>query len=288
VAVFPADLYARTPSAILELQRVAGNAAVAENLLARHAAEKVLKFGSKWLAKRTIKTVSKHIARHGRRIAERAIHSVFKSPKKIKNMIELTLKEATELTERRAQAVATEALEEGAIRITQQQTATPGKVRWLVQRTFGEEIGTRGERILRVILDQSGRVVTAFPADRLAGIAGISAAGAALLESSTADAAEQIQSYATEAAKREEELESKIDPMEFVPFIGDIYGGSLNVGEDEWIRQRDFYAAVVQDVIAQVEHHEQRSLGLSARREVEEFVRASIAAPYMVDDEGTE
>ena len=60
-------------------------------------------------------------------------------------------------------------IERNGLKIAIQQTGSPGKVRWVVQRAFGQTIGTNGERILRVVIDSSGRVVTAFPAERLLG-----------------------------------------------------------------------------------------------------------------------
>jgi hypothetical protein len=289
--------------AVLELQRTAGNAAVCralktagepatavrllvihpEPVLARTPVEKVLKFGVKWLSKRAIKTVSKHIARHGRMIAGRAIHSVFKSPKKIKQMLELTVKEAAELAGRNAKAPAEQVLEEGGVRIARQTTGTPGKFRWMIQREFKEPIGTRGERILRVILDQSGRIVTAFPAERMAAL-GLSVGGAALLESRSAEAAEQLRTDAEQRAKRLEEKESQLHWEEFIPFIGDIYGGSLNEGEDEMLRQQRYIQVVINDVIAEVEHHEQKTLGPDQRKNIEELIRAGMGAPYHAEE----
>ena len=43
----------------------------------------------------------------------------------------------------------------------QQATRTPGKVPAVIEKDFGRVIGTLGERIIRVVLDQSGRVVEA-------------------------------------------------------------------------------------------------------------------------------
>ena len=253
-------------------------------MLARTPVEKVLKFGAKWLSKRMIKTVSRHIARHGRMIAGRAIHSVFKSPKKIKQMLELTVKEAAELAGRNARAPAEQVLEEGGLRIARQTTGTPGKFRWMIQREFKEPIGTRGERILRVILDQSGRVVTAFPAERMAAL-GLSVGGAALLQSRSAEAAEQLRTDAEQRAKVAEEKESELQWEEFIPFIGDIYGGSAGEGEDEILRQQRYIQVVIDDVISEVEHHEKKTLGPEQRKNIEELIRAGMGAPYHAEED---
>jgi hypothetical protein len=184
------------PSTVLALQRSAGNAAVgrllagtggpaAPRVLARHPAEKVLKFAGKWLGKRAFKQVSKHIAKHGRNIAGKALHSIFKSPKDIKWLIERTVREAEQLAAKYAKKGAEEVIEEGGIRI-ERQVMGSGKWRLKVQKAFSSAIGTKGETVLRVIIDQSGRIVTAFPAERIGAI-GLGVAGTLALEMGTAD-----------------------------------------------------------------------------------------------------
>lgn len=277
----------------LYLQRVAGNAAVARivtsdagpsrRVLARHPAEKILKFAGKWLAKRGFQQVSKHIAKHGRNIAGKALHSVFKSPKDIKWLIERTIKEAEVLAAREGKAAAGEVLEDAGVRIERQAMGS-GKVRWKIQKAFKSAIGTKGETVLRVIIDQTGRIVTAFPADRMAAI-GLGAAGALALEEGTAEAAENLRLDAEEQARKAAEKEDSWgDWEEWIPFLGDIWGGSLNEGEDEYLRQQRHYADVVEDVIKRIEYEEKRTIAGTEREELRDLVRAGIAAPYMVDE----
>jgi hypothetical protein len=154
----------------------------------------------------------------------------------------------------------------------------------VVQREFREPIGTRGERILRVIIDQSGRIVTAFPAERLAAL-GLTAGGAALLESRTAEAAETLRTEAEDRARRDEERESELHWEEFIPFIGDIWGGSLNEGEDDLLRETRYVDAVIEDVIAEVEEAERRSLGAERRQQIRELIRAAMGSPYLEDED---
>lgn len=283
------------PSSVLALQRSAGNAAVGRLLagtggavparvLARHPAEKVLKFAGKWLGKRAFKQVSKHIAKHGRNIAGKALHSIFKSPKDIKWLIGRTLSEAEQLAAKHAKKGAEEVIEEGGIRI-ERQVMGSGKWRLKVQKAFSSAIGTKGETVLRVIIDQSGRIVTAFPAERIGAI-GLGVAGTLALEEGTAEASEQIRADAEQQAQRAAEKEESLgDWQEWIPFIGDIWGGSLNEGEDEFLRQQRFYGDVVEDVIKRVEFEEQRTLGPKERADLADLVRAGIAAPYMVEEE---
>jgi len=277
-----------TPAAALYLQRSAGNQAVARlagpRVLARHPATKVLKFAGKWLSKRAFKQVSKHIAKHGRNIAGKALHSVFKSPKDIRFLIERAITEAEQLASKKGGDAAAEILEEGGVRIERQMMGS-GKWRLKVQKVFKSAIGTKGETVLRVIIDQSGRIVTAFPADRI-GMIGLGTAGALALEEGTAEAAEQIRGDAEDQGRKMAEKEDSLgDWQEWIPFLGDIWGGSLNEGEDEFLRQQRFYSDVVEDVIKRVEYEEQRTLGPAQRAELAELVRAGIAAPYMVDED---
>jgi hypothetical protein len=102
-----------------------------------------------------------------------------------------TLTEATHLADHFAQSSGAEAVERAGVKITRQATKTPGKVRWLVQKKFPAAIGTKGETVLRVVLDMSGRIVTAFPADKLLTILGTVAAAEFLTEG-IADAAERV------------------------------------------------------------------------------------------------
>jgi hypothetical protein len=249
--------------------------------------EKVGKFALRYLSKRTIKTVSKHVAKHARRILTKPIHTVFRHPKKIKQLLEGTLQEAIALAAKHRSAPGTKVIEEAGLRIAQQTTRTPGKVRWVVLKEFKEAIGTKGERVLRIVIDQSGRIVTAFPQERFAAI-GLTAGGLALLEERTASAAEQVQAQSEASAKAEAEKESSLDWEDFIPFIGDIWGGSLNEGEDEMLRQQRWYKQIIDDIIAEVEFEEKRSLSKDERDELENLVRVGIAAPHVAEDDNQE
>jgi hypothetical protein len=247
-------------------------------------AEKILKFTAKQLEKRTIRTVSKHIARHAGRIAGRAIHSIFRNPREIRYLIERAVREATEIAAKHATAGTERVIEEAGIRITRQATGTPGKFRLLIQKVFDKEIGTQGERILRIVLDQTGRIVTAFPADRLAAI-GLTAVGIEAFTEGTARAGEAVRAQVAKAEEARKAREEKVDLWEWVPLIGDIWGGSLNEGEDEMLRQEREVEVLIKEAIDDVEKSEQRTLDESARRELEQLIRAAIASPLVMEDQ---
>ena len=87
-----------------------------------------------------------------------------------------------------------------------------------------------------------------------------------------------------QAAKLAEKEDSWGDWEEWIPFLGDIWGGSLNEGEDEYLRQQRFYADVVDDIVKRVEYSEGRELGKAEREDLRDLIRAGVAAPYMVDE----
>jgi hypothetical protein len=285
----PATPPATPAAALITLQQSSGNRAVAAAVqgsgpvLARHPLERILKHTARWLSKRAINTISRHIAMHARRIGGKAVHSVFRSPKKIKRLVQSTVEEATAVVARHARTPADQAIEEGALKI-HREVVSRGKYQWVIQREFPQPIGTKGERILRIIVEQSGRVVNAFPAERLKAI-GLTAGGTALLSARTAEAASHVRDEAEAEARLAEERESRIDWVEFVPLVGDIYGGALNEGEDEQLASDRHVKALIDDIIAEVEHEERRTLAPQARAEIEELVRAGIAAPYLADEE---
>ena len=266
---------------------------VVSSLVQRHAAERVFKYALKWLEKRTAKQITKHIAKHTRRIASKAIHSVFRNPRAVKYMVTRTVKEASEVVGRQGAALATHVVEEGAIRVTRQATRTPGKFRWVIQKTFVEAIGTAGERVLRIVIDQSGRIVTAFPADRLIAI-GITAAGIEAFSERTAEAAEKVHA-SVERQSSLEKAASEVDDSswwDWVPIIGDIFGGSLNAGESQELaaqregeERKKFVAEVVEAAIRDIEADKRATLGPDQRAEVVEFVQMVLASGLDLSEE---
>jgi Domain of unknown function (DUF4157) len=249
-------------------------------------AEKILKWTAKKLEKNTVRTISKHVARHARQIAGRAIHSIFKHPRKIRSLVETAVREATEIAGRHAAAGTEKVVEEGAIRISRQATGTPGKFRLLIQKVFKEEIGTAGERVLRIVLDQSGRLVTAFPADRLI-VLGLTVAGVEAFTAGTAKAGGILQDRAERQAAIEEKNDKKTDLWDWVPFIGDIWGGDLNSGEGEMLREDDEDRRIeklIEDTIKDIEETEKRSFDEPHRKEIEDVIRSAIATPLIMND----
>jgi hypothetical protein len=254
----------------------------------RSPESKVLNWAARWLERRGAKYVTKHIAKHTREIAGKAVHSIFKNPREIKYLLKGALREAGEIAARKGEKAAATVIEESVIKITKQQTSTPGKVRWVIQKAFGKAIGTEGERVLTIVLDQSGRIVTAYPAGRFLAL-GLGVAAVETLTAHTADAAETYNASVDReislrtAANRAAEDDSSWE--EWIPIIGDLWGGSLNVGEDRLLaagreqeKREKVLAATVESVVADIEHELQKSLGPEERAQVAESVQATITS----------
>ena len=264
------------------LQRAIGNRRTGEviartvpagRVLQRVPVRKALVFAAKWLAKRESKQVSGHIARHGRRIAGRAIHSIFRSPKDIKWLLERTLGHATEVVERNGAA---DVIEEAGIKI-ERQSAT----RWAINREFRSAIGTAGETVLRMIVNHNGRIVTAYPVRALVAL-GIVGSTAVLFDEKTAEAAEGWAAITQEAAVKQAEKDSNWfgDWEEWIPYLGDIFGGSL--GESEYLYVREDH--LILGVVQALQQSAQQTWTPGHFQKVMSLVRSAIGAPYYVED----
>ncbi len=246
-----------------------------------HPGSAIIRRAMSWLEKRSAKAISKHIAKHAARNFSKAVHGVFRSIDKIRPLIAKTLQEGAALAERFAEKTGAEAIEEAGVKVTRQTTATPGKFRWLIQKQFSKEIGTKGETVLRVVLDMSGRIVTAFPADKILAIL-ITVGAVEALTEGIADAAEKVAAEANRIEQIKERERNKIDLWEFVPVIGDIWGGSLNQFEDMDLAYDRFVDRVVNTVITAAE--QRAGASLANREELEDIVRCGIGLPMMLEN----
>ena len=252
--------------------------------LQAHPGSAIVRRAMTWLEKRSAKAISKHIAAHLSRDLEKAVHGVFRSINKIRPLIAKTLEEASVLTEEFATSSGAEAIEKGGVKITRQTTRAPGKVRWLIQKDFGKAIGTNGETVLQVVLDMSGRIVTAFPADKILAIV-VTAVAAEALTEGIADAAEKVTAEATRVAQIKERKRSEIDMWDFVPYIGAIWGGSLNEFEDLDLAFDRFIWRTVSTVIADAE--QRAGCSFANRAEIEDVVRCGLGLPLLLESESS-
>lgn len=244
-----------------------------------HPALRNLLRAGRWLARRSTNTLSKHVARHGRRIAGRAVHSVFRNPRKIKSLVKQAVQDGVRLARSQAARGTDEVLEEGGLRVMQQATGTPGKFRTVVEKNFGRPIGTRGEQILRVVLDYSGRVVTAFPVDRFLAI-GLGAVAVELFTANTAEAAERSRAMVEAHENRptdwgEVAFELAIDVLSF----GLLASSPVNEGEDLMLALDRIVDQATQDTIREIEAGEGIALTTEQKQAIRELVEVAVGAP---------
>lgn len=249
-----------------------------------HPALRPLLRAGRWLTTRSTKTLSKHVARHGRRIAGRAVHSVFRNPRKIKSLVSQAVREGTALARRQATRAADEVLEEGGVRVMQQATRTPGKFRTIVEKDFGKSIGTRGEQVIRVVLDQSGRVVTAFPVDRFLAIG----AGVIALEAFTASTAEaaELTRGTIEASENapvqwgEVAFDLALDVVSF----GLLASSPLNEGESLMLELDRIVRRAAEDTIREIETREGITLTDEQKFAIYELAQVAVGAPMEFEE----
>lgn len=244
-----------------------------------HPGSTIIRRAMSWLETRTAKAISKHIAAHLVEDLSKDSHGVFRTINKIRPLIARTLKEGAALTEHFAQSSGAEAIERAGVKVTRQ-SAGPGKIRWLIQKDFGKAIGKEGQTVLRVVLDVTGRIVTAFPAEKLLAIVLTVGAVEALTEG-ISDAAEKVAAEATRIERIKERERSKVDMWEFVPYIGGIWGGSLNQFEDIDLAFDRFIDRQVNTVITAAE--QRAGASLANRAELEDIVRCGIAVPMLLE-----
>lgn len=226
-------------------------------------AKTVIKRALRWLSGRGA-TVSKHVAKHTRRIVGKAVHTVFKKPNQVKKMVKRTL--------------------DAAENVVVQQVGR--KTRYIVEKQFNRAIGKGGETILKVVLDKTGRIVTAYP------VHVFTKAGAAAVAMFVAldEAAAETQKRFDELNKKaQKSIESKEDSfwgelLKTIVTFG-LYSGSLNEGEDEtlWVQRqaKKIMEEAYQKVLKAVEEDEKRSLGPEERKKVRELVEAAVTVPLL-------
>ena len=161
----------------------------------------------------------------------------------------------------------------------QQGTRTPGKFRTVIEKNFDSPIGTRGERILRVVLDQSGRVVTAFPVDRFLGI-GLGAVAVGLFTANTAEAAERSRAVIEAHENRptdwgEVAFELAIDVLS----LGLLASSPVNEGEDLMLALDRIVDQAAQDTIREIEASEGIELTREQKQAIRDLVEVAVGAP---------
>jgi hypothetical protein len=244
----------------------------------------VLSRASKWLFRwGTAKQISKHIAKHGRNIAGKAVHSIFKAPNKIRQLVVGTVDDAMSMAGRHAGS-SQELIEEAGLRVSRQ-TMGGGKFRWIIEKEFKDAIGTKGERFLKIVVDASGRIVTAYPVERLTAL-GLGVAAMSAFDSHTAEASTGVQEVVEQAAEAEENA-----PFDWGSFIVDMVmpigfgAGSLNEGEELNLSIMRAMEPEFQAMLKDMEREEGRPLTEQEVTQLRELFEVAIGGAMMSQEE---
>jgi RHS repeat-associated protein len=116
---------------------------------ARMAARRIGRVALRELAEGLLPKVEKHILEHTEEVAGKAVHNLFKSgigKEEVLTLIKETVKEG------------------GSAVLSQSES---GGIAFVIEKTFTKEVGSAGQKVLRVVVDKEGKVITAFPVDAL-------------------------------------------------------------------------------------------------------------------------
>jgi hypothetical protein len=192
--------------------------------------------------------------------------------------VNVTIREATVVARNATEHGAERVLEQGGVRIFRQGGRVPGAFRFIVEKDFGRAIGTRGETILRLVLDMSGRIVTAFPVDRFLAI-GLGVGAVTIFGERSAEAAGRIRSRIEADQNRPTDWVGEI-----LDFLNPLSGGSLNEGEDTMLAIERILDETTRSVIHEIEESEQMSLTTEQRNAIRDLVRAGLGGAMNLED----
>lgn len=285
-----ADAVVRGESAEALLAEMAGpeseGAAPASAKVQMNPAKGVTKRLWRWISRETVqKQISKHVAKHGRSVAGKAVHSIFKRPNTIRSMVRKTAAEAMALAQKSASKSADDVLKGPGIRMFRQ-SAGKGKFRWVIEREFKNPIGKAGEKVLKIVVDYSGRIVTAYPTKALSSM-GLGVAAMGVFDGKAAEAGERIQD-AVEADQRRREADANswgsfaidvLTPIGLTPSVA-------NDGEGLWLTRRNIVRHVFAKLVSEIEQAESRKLSEEERRKLYELLTVSVGSAMIAQGGG--
>ena len=118
--------------------------------LGRLAARKVAKVALQELAEGLAAKVEKHILEHTEEVVEKAVNTLFKKSLGKEAILDLIK----------------ETIKSGGAPVLSEMSEN-GKLAWVFEKEFKDEVGVGGQKVLRVVVDKEGKVVTAFAVDSL-------------------------------------------------------------------------------------------------------------------------
>jgi hypothetical protein len=211
-----------------------------------------------WLSKRGA-NISRHVARHTRVIANRAVHTVFRSPNQVKKLAERTLKSADNVVVQ----------------------AGRHKTRYIVEKQFNRVIGKNGETILKLVIEGSGKIITAYPVSQFTRAGVIAGIMYLSIDEASAQAREKLDIIEANAQRMIEAETPSFWEEVFNDIITfGLYGGRLNAGEDAALYTERESRKVMEEAalyaISEIEREEQRSIGSAEREEIRNLVLSGL------------
>ncbi len=233
------------------------------------AARVTIKRALSWLGRRGA-TISRHVTRHTRVIAGRAVHTVFRSPNQVKKLVIRVLDAPDNVVVQRGR-----------------------RLRYVIEKQFNREIGRNGETILRVVVERSGRIVTAFPVREFTRAGAAAGVTFVAIEDATAAARNELEALETQAQQALEDAEPSWAEELFWDIVTfGLHGGSLNVGEDVYLwadrRTRQIQEQAVSDVLTAVEEAEAVCLNADERSRIRDLVTVGLAFPDLMGTDESE
>lgn len=194
--------------------------------------------------------IFEHVLEHTGNVAGKAAHGLFREgldSRQITQMMETTLERG----------------------LTPVLSERGGRLSFVIEREFTEEIGTSGERILRVVVDTEGRIITAFPVRTLTArisVNGLSVAvgsALAIVSAHLTLVTEAAQAHYAEREEREGSMDLEDWLLEGVGLFDPtgIVGSGTRLPEVNW----EMIDQDTQELIFRSEHDLQRSLSPEER-----------------------
>jgi hypothetical protein len=231
----------------------------------------VRKAGSRFLGHITRKSrvwikAFEHIAEHFEPAAGKASHAIFEPKFRSLEAVETLLKKALSGASR--QPLLTKLTIDGV---------PAGKPAVVIERQFTEVIGRAGKtecRILRIVVDFTGRPITAFPADKFLGAAVLAVAAGTAGSASASEIPSPVQdAYAREAETYESLIDRACEPTNWVERVIDFLVDPSCIAPDP---EELISNAVLEDRIQQVIDRIEKETGFSLDKETRENIAEDV------------
>lgn len=207
-----------------------------------------------------------HIAEHFAAVPGKASHAIFEKKFHSVDAIENLLKRALSGPSR--SPLLTKLTIDGA---------PAGKPAVVIEREFGEVIGRIGEkecRILRLVVDFTGRPVTAFPVDKFLGTAALAVGVGSAGSASASEIPSPVQAaYSEEAETRESRIDRACEPRNWAEWVIDFLVSPSCISPDP---QELISSAALEERIWHVIYRIEKETGYTLDKETRENIAEDV------------